>query len=46
MVSKAVLVLLHIAVLVLELDHLINEDLLVGKTEKELAIELELRGHV
>lgn len=35
-----------LAVLALELDNLVDEDLLVCETEKVLAVELKLRGDV
>lgn len=46
MISKTVLVLLHSAELALELEHLVNENVLVSQTEQELAVELELRRHI
>lgn len=46
MVGKTVLVLLHRAVLALELEHLVNENVLISQTEQELAVELELRRHI
>lgn len=45
-IRQAVLVLFHGAVLALELDDLIDEDLLIGKTKQELAVELQLRGNI
>lgn len=46
MVSQTALILLHRAVLALELHHLVDEDLLVGEAEEELAVEFELGRHI
>lgn len=46
MVTEALFVLALFAILTLEADHLLLEDFLVGKTQEELTVKLELRGGV
>ena len=41
-ISQAIFVLLHGAVLALELEHLFDENFLVGQAEQEVAVVLEL----
>ena len=46
MVSQSSLIFSDLTVIGLELYHLFNKDSLIGETEKERAVELELRGYV